>query len=334
MRTQAAVGLVVALSGAAQGNAEEKKAEVAAALRQVQSIPLSGVTGRIDHLAIDVAGRRLFVAALGNDTVEVIDLDKGERVHSLAGFKEPQGLAYVPETNTLVVANGGDGVVTFVDGETLKARHTVDVGDDADNVRYDARHERLYVGYGDGALAVLGSETGERRKDIPLGGHPESFQIDPDGRIFVNVEPQRKIAVVDVAKQAVAATWPIVGASANYPMALDHDHHRLFVATRRPPRLLVFDTESGSNVAGLDIDGDADDLFYDAKRERVYACFGAGAVGVFAEDGKGKYALVHRVETAAGARTGLFSPAVDRLFVAVPRRAAPTAEIRVFVAAP
>jgi hypothetical protein len=305
-------------------------ASAAGELRQIQTIPLPGVTGRIDHLAVDVAGQRLFVAALGNNTVEAVDLKKGARVESLPGFKEPQGIAYMPETNTVVVANGGDGVVTLLDGASLKPRKTIALGGDADNIRYDPSRRRLYVGYGDGALGILDATTGARLKDVALDGHPESFQLETAGRIFVNVEPRQKIAVIDAAKQAVTATWPLVGASANFPMALDETHHRLFVATRKPPHLLVFDTETGKTVGTLDVDGDADDLFYDAARQRVYACFGAGFVAAFMDGGADHYKLVQRVETAAGARTGLFSPQLDRLFVAVPSRAAPVAEIRIF----
>lgn len=304
-------------------------------LRLVQTIPLPAVQGRIDHLAVDVAGQRLFVAALGNNTVEVIDLKKGQRVQSVAGFKEPQGIAYVAETNTVIVANGGDGVVTLLDGATLNPAKTIAFGDDADNLRYDAALKRFYVGYGNGALGVYDTAKGIRLKDAILDAHPESFQLDvSSGRIFVNVASRAKVAVVDLNRSAVTATWPVNAGSANYPMALDTAHHRLFVATRRPPHLVVFDAESGRTVATLEADGDADDLFYDAARQRVYGCFGAGSVMVYAQNDADHYTVVAKVPTAAGARTGLFSADLRRLFVAVPRRANPTAEIRVFDTGP
>jgi DNA-binding beta-propeller fold protein YncE len=304
-------------------------------LRLVQTIPLPGVQGRIDHLAVDVAGQRLFVAALGNNTVEVVDLKKGERVQSLAGFKEPQGLAYLPDTKTIAVANGGDGLVTLLDGTSFKPNKTIAFGDDADNLRYDATRKRLYVGYGNGALGTFDLAKGTRLPDIPLDAHPESFQLDASaGRIFVNVASRQKVAVADISKNAVVATWAVSAGAANFPMALDATHHRLFVVTRRPPHVVVFDTESGKTVATLEADGDADDLFYDAARHRLYGCFGSGSVMVYAQNDLDHYTVLAKVPTTAGARTGLFSADLHRLFVAVPRRASPTAEIVVFDVGP
>ena len=305
-------------------------AAAAPPLRMIQTIPLPGVQGRIDHLAVDVAGQRLFVAALGNNTVEVIDLAKGQRIRSVTGFKEPQGMAYDPETNTVMVANGGDGVVTLLDGATLNPAKTIGFGDDADNLRYDAARSRLYVGYGNGALGVYDMAKGVRMQDVTLDAHPESFQLEASGRIYVNLPARQNVAVVDVDRKAVAARWPVSAGSANYPMALDTAHHRLFVATRQPPRVVVFDTETGKGVATLDADTDADDLFYDASRARLYGCFGAGSVMVYAQSDPDHYAVLAKVPTATGARTGLFSADLLRLFVAVPRRANASAEIRVF----
>jgi DNA-binding beta-propeller fold protein YncE len=325
----------VLLTGLMLAGTGTRAASDDAPLRLVQTIPLPGVQGRIDHLAADVSGRRLFVAALGNNTVEVIDLAKGQRVRSVGGFKEPQGIAYVPETNTVVVANGGDGVVTLLDGATLEPVKTVAFGEDADNVRYDAPHKRIYVGYGRGALGAFDLAKGARLADVALDAHPESFQLDgASGRIFVNLASLQKIAVVDAARTALSATWSVSAGAANFPMALDGPRHRLFVLTRKPPHLVVFDTETGKAVATLDADGDADDLLYDPARRRLYACFGAGSVIVYAQSDPDRYAVAAKVPTADGARTGLFSADLRRLFVAVPHRTNPTAEIRVFETEP
>jgi len=261
----------------------------------------------------------------------VIDLKKGQRVQSVAGFKEPQGLAYLAETNTVAVANGGDGLVTLLDGATLKPAKTIAFGADADNLRYDATRKRLYVGYGNGALGAYDTARGARLPDVALDAHPESFQLDPAaGRIFVNVASLQKVAVVDANRSAVTATWPVTAGAANFPMALDAAHQRLFVLTRKPPHLVVLDTATGKAVTTLPADGDADDLFYDAARQRLYGCFGAGSVVVYTESDPDHYTELARVPTAAGARTGLFSPDLRRLFVAVPHRANPSGEIRVF----
>jgi DNA-binding beta-propeller fold protein YncE len=281
-------------------------------------------------MAVDLKGQRLFVAALGNNTLEVIDLKKGERVKSVSGFDEPQGVVYIPETGRVVVANGGDGNVTFIDGNSLKPVKTVRSGRDADNVRYDASRGRVYVGYGEGALAVLSSE-GERLGDVPLGGHPESFQLD-GGKIYVNVPSRREVAVIDADKLQVTGTWPVNDAVANFPMALDAAHHRLFVVTRKPQRMFVYDTGTGKLSSTAEAGGDSDDIFYDGGR--VYASFGEGAVFIYDQLDPDRYRVSGKVQTAAGARTSLFSPELSRLFVAAPGRNDHAAEIMVYEVVP
>jgi len=299
-----------------------------ATLRLINSIPLPRVRGRIDHMAVDLKGQRLFVAALGNNTLEVIDLRKGERVASISGFDEPQGLIYMPDSGRVFVANGGDGTVTFLDGDSLKPSKTVRLGGDADNVRYDPTRGRVYVGYGAGALAVLSTE-GERVGDVPVGGHPESFQLDGN-RIYVNVPSRREVAVVDADKLKVTESWSVSIADANYPMALDAAHHRLFVGARRPPRLLVYDTGTGKLISNVEAGGDSDDIFYDGGRGRIYASFGEGALFIYEPVDADHYRLAEKVPTAAGARTALFAPELGRLFVAVPSHGNRTAEIMMY----
>jgi len=322
------------LLGAGPRPAAPQASGDATPLHLVQTIPMSGVEGRIDHLAIDLTARRLFVCALGNDTLEVVDLERGQRVQSVPGFKEPQGIVFMPKTKTVVVASGGDGRLSFLDGPPFKVTKALPLGEDADNVRYDPEHERIYVGYGDGALAIVDAVQRERMAEVPLEAHPESFQRESSGRIFVNEARRARVAVVDVAKKAVTARWGLDGASANYPMALDEAHHRLFVGTRQPPRLAVLDTETGKVVTSLPTEADVDDIFHDAARRRVYVIGGGGSVVVYEQQGPDRYTERARVRTADGARTGLFSPETGQLFVAVPHRSNPVAEIRVFAAAP
>jgi DNA-binding beta-propeller fold protein YncE len=321
------------LLGARPQPAAPKASSDAAPLRLVQTIPMSGVEGRIDHLAIDLTARRLFVCALGNDTLEVVDLEKGQRVQSVPGFKEPQGIIFMPKTKTVVVASGGDGRLSFLDGPPFKVTKALPLGEDADNVRYDPEQERIYVGYGDGALAIVDAVQRERMGEVPLEAHPESFQRESSGRIFVNEARRARIAVLDVAKNAVTARWGLDGASANYPMALDEAHHRLFVGTRQPPRLIVLNTETGKVVASLETEADVDDVFHDAVRRRIYVIGGGGSVVVYDQLSPDRYAERARIRTAEGARTGLFSPESGQLFVAVPHRSNPAAEIRVYAAA-
>jgi DNA-binding beta-propeller fold protein YncE len=298
-------------------------------LSEVQVIPLPGVQRRIDHFAVDPAGKRLFVAALGNGTLEVLDLDAGKRITSIQGLKEPQGVAFLPSVHQIVVAMRGGSVAAFDDQKYQRTATLPKLGD-ADNLRYDATAAQLYLGYGEGALGVLAPATLKLVASIPVGGHPESFRLEEQGpRIFVNVPDRREILVVDREKRSAVMHIALGGPSDNYPMSLDESGHRLFVGVRRPAQLLVFDTVSGKRLAAVACVGDTDDLFYDAHRDRVYVIGGEGYVDVFDAAASGKYPRLARLATRAGARTGLWSPELDRLFVAWPSRDGKPAEIHV-----
>jgi hypothetical protein len=299
-------------------------------LELVQTIALPDVRGRIDHLDIDLDGERLFVAALGNDTVEVVDLRAGQRSARLEHLQEPQGVAYVPEGKRLFVANGRGGRVDVFAGAPLAAAGHVDGLEDADNVRYERNSGHVYVGYGS-ALAVIDAATLKLAAQIKLAGHPESFQLESGAsRVFVNVPNAQHIAVVDRNKRSVLATWSLDGKKANFPMALDESNHRVFVATRQPAALLVHDTQTGKRVADLSIGGDADDLFFDAERKRIYVICGQGVIGVVQQRDADRYQNLAQVPSAPGARTGLFVAARKTLYVAVPARGPSPAEIRVY----
>jgi DNA-binding beta-propeller fold protein YncE len=304
-------------------------AQTPSALELVQRIPLADVHGRIDHLAVDHDAARLFVAALGNDSVEVVDLHAGTRIARITGLHEPQGIGYAGSANRLFVANAGGGVDAF-EASTLRRLSRTEGLDDADNVRFDAATGTVYIGYAQ-ALAAIDAQSGKLVERIRLAGHPESFQLESAGsRLFVNVPSAAQIAVVDRLKKLVTGTWSTGDAKANFPMALDEANHRLFVATRKPASLLIFDTETGTRTTKLSIDGDADDLFYDAKRKRLYVICGAGAVDIVRQNDAEHYERVGELRTEPGARTGLFVPSIDALFVAVPAHAGNAAEIRVF----
>jgi len=300
-------------------------------LRLVQTIPLPHVEGRIDHLAVDLQGQRLFVAALGNNTLEVLDLKAGTRVHTITGLHEPQGVGFIPESNTIVVTNGHTGTCDIFDGISFQHRTAVKLASDADNIRYDVATHTLYVGYGAGALGLIDARRTQHLGDIPLKGHPEAFQLEQAGpRIFVNVPSTPHIAVVDRDKRAVITTWPLQGAEANFPMALDESHHRLFAGVRKPPMLMIVDTESGEEIARMKSVGDADDLFYDALHRRIYIAGGEGFLSIVAQEDADHYTPVTTIPTAAGARTALFVPELGRLYLAVPHRGTQGAEIRVY----
>jgi len=306
-------------------------AESSGPLRLVHTIALAGVEGRIDHMTIDVAGKRLFVAALGNGSLEILDLSKGSLIRSIRELDEPQGVLYLPELQRILITNGGDGTCRAFDSNSLQPLFTLKFSGDADNIRYDRRNKRIYVGYGRGALGIVDPEDDKIEGEVKLPGHPESFQLEELGRrAFVNVPTAWRVAVVDREKRHILSSWRLGSEMMNFPMALDEANHRLFVGCRLPANILVFDTESGRIVAKQGISKDVDDLFYDATRKRIYASCGEGFVDVIEQVDPDRYMRMARVPTAVGARTSLFVAEQDRLYLAVPLRGVQQAEIRVY----
>jgi DNA-binding beta-propeller fold protein YncE len=302
-------------------------ARAEAPLRLAQSIDLPGVVGRIDHFAIDLPNNRLFVAALGNDSVEVVDLRKGVRVRSIGGLGHPQGVGYLAESGRLIVANDRGGVCNIYDGNSLAVIGRVDLKDDADNVRCDGKH--AYVGFGSGGIAVIDPVSAKVVRSFELTGHPEGFVLEKNGpRIFVNVPDAHQLAVIDREQGKVLRTWTTGSASANFPMAFDEARHRLFVGCRSPAQLVVLNSDSGAIVTTVSIPSDPDDVFLDEKKHCLFAICGAGSIAVIDQIDADTYKTRSTVETAPGARTGLFVPELDSLFVAVPRRGRENAQVR------
>ncbi len=301
-----------------------------------RTIPLPGVSGRIDHMAVDLRRGRLLVAELGNGSVDVMDLAEGKAVRRIAGLKEPQGVGYAPQADLVAVANAGDGSVRLFRGEDLALVGVVPLDDDADNVRLDARTGRFVVGYGSGGLAAFDPASRSVVSRAELPAHPEGFQLDPNtGRAYVNVPDAGQVAVVDFAAGKQIANWRAPGGlRQNFPMALDAAGSVLATVFRSPARLVLLDTKTGAVAASFATCGDADDVFFDAKRRRLYVSCGDGAVDVVQRDAAGYHSLA-RIRTRPGARTSLFVPELDRLFVAA--RASPAgtdAAILVFRPAP
>ena len=305
-------------------------------------IQLPGVKGRIDHFSVDVKGERLFVAAVENHTLEVVDLKSRQRVHTITDLAEPQGVFYDSSTNHLFVACGLDGVTKVFDGTTFQVLATVKFPDDADNIRYDQRSKGVIVGYagskqlrkreeGTGGLGFVDPD-GRKIGDIVIDAHPESFQLERTGsRIFVNVPDKKEIEVIDAVRRSVLTRWP-VSAENNFPMGLDETHHRLFIGVWKPRQLLVFDTQTGKQIASGDVAGSSDDLFYDSARSRVYVLTSKGFLEVFQQKDPDHYDRIGHYPTPPRSQTGLFVPEWGKLFVAVPAQNDQSAEIRVYQA--
>jgi hypothetical protein len=324
--------LALLLFGALASCGAKPAAPVNPPLVLERTIPLPGVKGRIDHLVLDAAGHRLFVAALGNDSVEIVDLSQARRLAQIRGQSEPQGVAWLADRRELVVASG-DGQVGFYDGDAFGSLATLKLGDDADNVRVEPASGRPIVGFGKGALAILDPARRAVVKTIRMPGHPESFRLE-GGRAYVNVPDAGRIVVADLAGGGEIASWPTPGARWNFPMALDAPRKVLAVVFRLPARLRLIDPDSGRTLSNMPTCGDADDLFFDSPRRRLYVICGSGAVDVFQARGAADYAPLARVVTPGGARTGLYSAEDDRLYVAARATGDQPAAILVFKPAP
>jgi hypothetical protein len=280
-----------------------------------QTIALHSASGRIDHMAIDLARKRLLVAELGNNSVDAVDLVEGTVVHRITGLREPQGVGYAERADVILIANAGDGSVRLFSAGDFSPLGSVALGDDADNVRIDQRNGLAVVGYGNGGLAIIDPGLHRKVADIRLPAHPEGFQIDPrTGHTYVNLPDAHQIAVVDLEARRVVSSWRIGNVSANFPMALDPSQSLLVSAFRSPPSLLLMEAATGTVTQRLPVCGDADDVFFDPLRERIYVSCGAGEVAVFDHDTA--WRALDPVRTATGARTSLFVPGLDRLFVA------------------
>lgn len=285
-------------------------------LRLETKIPLGPVGGRIDHLALDVARHRLFVAELGNNSVGVVDLAARNVVHRITGLKQPQGLAYAPATDTLYVANRGDGSLRMFSGADYTLIGRVELDSDADNVRIDGAAGRIIVGYGDGALAAIDMASRQKIASMALKGHPEGFQLDPrSSDVFVNLPDDRALVVVDRATGRTRHRWT-VPYGGNFAMTLDNARERVISVFREPARLVAFSKQSGSVVDQADTCGDVDDVFLDARRDRFYISCGEGFLDIRDAAAAG-FPQLERLATANGARTALFAPEIDRLFLAV-----------------
>jgi hypothetical protein len=315
--------LVIAGVASCGGAASDRTAPLALD----RTIQLPDVAGRMDHLAIDLKRGRLFVAELGNGSVDAIDLARGSVVHRIPGLKEPQGLAYLSDRDELAVASGGDGTVRFFRGNDLAPAGVVVVDDDADNLRVDARKGRVVVGYGSGALAVIDPAARAIVTRAKLPGHPEGFALVGD-MAFVNVPDARRIVAVNLATGAITASWRGTHLM-NFPMAIDQASNTAAIVYRLPSRLVTLDIGNGSVRTDVPTCGDADDVFFDSGRHRIMVSCGAGKVEAFGATATG-YRSLGTTETRPGTRTSLFVPEQDRLFVAVRAASRSSAEVRVY----
>ena len=296
-----------------------------------KTILLPDVKGRIDHMDINLKDQVLYVAALGNNTVEAVDLKDGKVIHSIKNLEEPQGVCYIPQQQEIFVANGASGEGNFYNAHSFGKVATVHLGADADDVRYDSAERKIYVGYGAGGIAIIDAVSHQQTGDVKLPGHPESFQIDKKlRRLFVNVPDAHMIGVIDLTQLKLIDKWVRHSPTANFPMALDSIRHRLFIGYRHPSKLLVIDGKTGQQIAINTMVGDADDLYYDGGTAEVFVSGGEGYISIFQQDGAGVYRQIATIATSTGARTSLLVPEFKFFVLAARASSGGTAKIIVY----
>ncbi len=290
-------------------------------LELLQTIVLKGKSGKLDHLIVDPSGERLFQANKVNNTLDVVDLKAGKLARQITGQAGIQGLAYAGDLERLYVGLGTGGYCNIFEGKTLKLLKTIKFTDDSDNVRYNPRTHMVYVAHAEKALGVIDGKTLELKTDIKLPGPAESFQIETNRpRLYLNSPSPSQVIVIDTDKNEVVSSYPLKLAGANYPLAIDEANHRLFIGCRKKPMMIVMDSETGAEITSVEIPADTDDLFFDAKRKRIFVVCGEGYVAVIKQIDANHYEMVEKIPTIKDARTGVFDPAADRLYLAVPRQ--------------
>src|SRR6266849_6829228 len=304
------IGLLTMRSAKPAVAAPQASTRELAPLQLIQKIPVPAVAGRIDHFTAFPKRRLLIFAALGNNSMEIVNTFQGKVVQSVKGLDEPQGVLYVPGLDKIFVANAGNGVVKVYDGKTYALRKSISIGEEADtdNLRYDEATKRVFVGIVGGIAMIDAATEAHVEKDLKgSGGHSESFQLEKKGsRVFVNVPDDSSIVNVIDRRTGELTKWELNGAKANYPMALNEDDHRLFVVTRRPPLVVVLNTDTGKEVARVPVGGSADDVYFDAERKRIYVLGGEGFISAIQQNDADHYALIANIPTTIGVRTGIF----------------------------
>jgi len=293
-------------------------------------IPMNGVKGRIDHLDVNLEEKIIYVAALGNNSLEIVDIVKGNVLHSIKGLDEPQGVAYIPQQREIFVANGGNGDCYFYNAHSFEKTATVHLPSDADDVRYDSTDKKIYVGYGSGAIAVIDARTHQQIADIKLPAHPEGFELDKQlNRLFVNIPDAHKIAVIDVKLFKLIDQWSTGEFSANFPLALDIAHHYLIIGYRHPARLVVLNEETGAILSVANMVNDVDDIFIDESAGKIFASGGGGFISIYKWQDQ-TLQQVANISTRDGARTSLFIPTLDLFILAARANGNKNAELQVY----
>jgi DNA-binding beta-propeller fold protein YncE len=325
---------VLMFAAAIAGLLGASRAQAGESLKLVQTIELLGKPGKLDHLVVDSKGQRLFLANKVNNTFDIVDLKAGKLLKQVPGQGGAQGVAFAADLDRIYVALGTGGFCNVFDGKDYKLLKTVKFMDDADNVRYNPKTNRIYVAHAENGLGVIDAKAMEVKADIKLPGSAEAFQLEAGRpRLYLNLPSTSEVAVIDTDKNEVTGRYALKSASANFTMALDEANHRIFVGCRNKPMTVVLDSETGKETTSVAMPGDMDDLWFDAKRKRLYASCGDGFLAVIRQIDADHYEMVEKIATVKDARTCFFDAETGRLYLGVPRQQGKKGpEIRVYQA--
>ena len=313
-------------------------------LRLVQTIPLPGVKGRLDHMDVDIQGQRLFVAGLENGTFEVVDLKSGKWMRSIPGFKKPQGALFVPEFNKVFLASGDDGMVRVLRADTLQSLDSIQLEPGPNRIVYDPKSKQVYVGYGGkdagksyGEVGILDAKSDKHVADIKVTAHPSELLLNKSGTtLFVFISAADKLQAVNTGKREIISNWPITSHRPG-DAAFDESTSRLFIGTRDPAELIVMDSVSGKELAHLPTAEGQDGVYFDAVRKRVYVSGGrelpSGFVYIYQQKEADRYETIGNISTRGGAGTSFWSPELNRYYVAAPASDKDDAAILVYIPA-
>ena len=310
----------------------------AAELELVQTIPLKGKPGGLDHVAIDAKRDRLLVANKANNTLDVVDLKAGSLMKQVPNQTGIQGIAYAADLDRVIVGLGSNGMCNILDGASYKVVKPIKFADDSDNVRYYAKTQMVYVAHAEKALGVInvGAKTPALKADIKLPASAEGFEMEMNRpRLYLATPAPCQLVVIDTDKNTVVSTYPIKTANGAHPLALDEANHRVYLGCHKEPMVVIVDSETGKELGGAAIPGGVDDLFFDAGRKKLYASCSDGFIAVLKVVDADHIEVVEKIETAKGAKTCLQVPETGKLYLAVPRQEGKDGpEIRVYQAKP
>src|SRR6266496_1841305 len=294
------------------------------------TIPMPAVKGRIDHLDVNLKEKVVYVAALGNNSLEIVDISNGKVLHSIKDLDEPQGVAYIPQQQEIFVANGGNGDCYFYNAHSFEKTATIHLSSDADDVRYDSTSEKIYVGYGAGGIAVIDAKQHKQIGSIKLSAHPEGFQLDKKlNRLFINVPDAHQVVVADLTSSKLITIWSSGEFQSNFPLAIDTFLHHIFIGYRHPPKLVVMNEETGTIVSTSDLVSDVDDVYFDVSTGKIFASGGGGFISIYQWE-KSILKQVANIPVRNGARTSLLIPSLNLFVLAELANQNAEAQLRVY----